>query len=632
MELEPISLDQGHSISERRRTEIEYHRNLNVRIALVSIPVFLCFSIIYFLRGSIFQTLLYSLMSFNAVVVVAMVPMVQDISSLMRLKQVGSAVAFGLLGVSMVAAFFGRDLHIIFPYIFIYPMAVLFFFGERAGRYYAVAFCLITVGLVMSIDFYPWNADYIKVFKINTSVALIIMVVISLISERTRVQMRDKLIAARNQAQTAETLQRQTNIELKEEIERRNQSEKALSQSENRYRALFEESAVSLWEEDWSRVKIYLDGLSQEAAEDLPAYFHQKDNQVNHCIRRMRVTAVNRAALTLYEADTQTALFKNLRQIVPPGLDVQQFFTDRVVALYRFGKHQTDMQAQTFSGRKLHVMINTTIPPGYEDTWEKVYTSVYDITEKIAMEEEKKRLDLQVQHTRHFQAIVTLAGGIAHQFNNALGGIYGNLDLLEIKVKIDDRSKRYIAALRNAAGRIARLTEQLLAYARGGKFQPKAIELNTLLRELVDREIAPQFSQVRISTDLGDGFSRTIGDVTQIKAVMEAILINAMEASSAGGEVSISTCSQIVEQDHPAPDVELEFGSYVVTRIVDNGTGMDEETRQHIFEPFFSTKFLGRGLGMSAASGIIKNHGGDITVQSAPGKGTTVTVYLPVAR
>ncbi|MDA8140242.1 MAG: ATP-binding protein [Desulfobacteraceae bacterium] len=631
MELDLNSPDHVVSISERRRTEIEYHRKLNVRIALAGIPIFLFFSVFFYLRHSFFQATLHLLMMLNAASVVATVPRVHDLIHLMRLKKIGSSVAFWLLGISMVTALFGQDLHILFPYFFIYPMAVLLFFGERAGRYYAVIFCLITISLVLFFDSYPWSPNHIKLFKLNAAFALIIMVIIGLISERARVQMRDQLIKARNQAEAAEDRQLQTNFELKKEIERRIQSEAALSQSEKHYRALFEESAVSLWEEDWSKLKIYLDGLPQEAANDLQSYGRNTAGEIDRWLRLMRVTAANRAALALYEADTQAALFKNIRSTVTPEFDIQKFIGNRVVALYHTGKHQTDMQAQTFSGRKLQVMVSTTIPTGYEFSWEKVYTSIFDITEKLAMEEEKKRIDLQLQNSRHFQALATLAGGIAHQFNNALGGIYGNLDLLELKLRLDQKSKRFIDALRLASGRIARLTEQLLAYARGGKFQPKALSINVLIQEMVEIEINPQFPQVRTLLNLSPELKETVGDLTQIRASLAAVLTNAMEAMSQGGEVAVSTENRHMTKDLLGPDTDLAPGDFVVTTIEDHGMGMDEQTRQHIFEPFFSTKFFGRGLGMSATFGIIKNHDGDIRVASEPGKGTTVTIYLPAA-
>lgn len=629
MPMEFEFLDGDDSISERRRTEIDYHRKLNVRIALTGIPIFLFFAIYTFARGSLFQGALFSLMVINAASIVTMVSITSDMNQLMRLKQIGSAIAFGLLGISMVAAFFGEDFYIIFPYIFIYPIAVLLFFGERVGRYYAVTFCAATVSLVMFLDIPPWTAAHIKLFKVNTSMALIITVVVALISERTRVGMRDKLIAARHQAEAAETSQRQTNVELKKEIQRRTRSEEALSLSEKRYRALFEESSVTLWEEDWSQVKIYLDGLPQEAAEDLYGFLKDNPDETRQCVRRMKVLAVNRAALKLYEADTLAALTKNLRLIASPEFDVHTFMAERVVALYRKGRYETDAIIQSFGGRKLQVMITSTIPTGYEDSWEKVYTSVYDITEKIAMEEEKKRLDMQVQHTRHFQAIATLAGGIAHQFNNALGGIYGNLDLLEFKFSIEERSKRYINALRKSATRIARLTEQLLAYARGGKFQPRAISLNTIIGEMVETDISPQFPHVRTTLNLVPDLGETIGDETQIRAAVSAVLTNAMEAVAESGEVIVATRNQVIDSQSPGSGNDLENGRYVVTTVEDDGSGMDPQTVQQVFEPFFSTKFVGRGLGMSAAYGIIKNHGGAITVTSELGKGTRVTIFLP---
>lgn len=617
------------SISDRWQTEIQYHSRLIPRFALLTLPFFIFFTLFHFYRGIYIQALIHLMLSVNAVVSLVLMRRVEALKHLFLLRQITSAIAFGLLACSLMVELLIGDVYIAFPYLFVYPVAVILFYGQRIGLYCAIIFCVATTVIVLMLDLPPWNPSYLKLFKLNSAFALIAMLAIALISESTRVRMRDKLLEARNMYKTAEAHQRQTNLELNDEIELRIRSEKALAQSEMRYRALFEESAVSLWEEDWSEVKRHLDALPQEAAEDLSAHLKLHPDDLRPLIERMRVTAVNRSTLNLYEADTPLTLMNNIRRILPP--DALGYMAKRLASLYLTNRYEAEVTAQTINGRKLHLLIGSTVPAGYETSWQKIFTSVYDVTGKVAMEAAKKQVERQLQHSRQFQAIASLAGGIAHQFNNSLAAIWGNLDLLELNLQANGKYKRLLDSLRISSDRMARLTEQLLAYAQGGKYQPKALSVNDLVQELLSTNKALHASRVRIVTRLEPGVSRTIGDTTQIKAVLEEVLSNAVESMHETGEVLVTTGNQRVEPGAPGPDPSLPTGNYVVTIIEDSGMGMEEPTRLRIFEPFFTTKFLGRGLGMAAAFGIVKNHNGVITVVSEPGKGTRVTIYLPVA-
>ncbi|MBI5895650.1 MAG: hypothetical protein HZB24_06485 [Desulfobacterales bacterium] len=136
---------------------------------------------------------------------------------------------------------------------------------------------------------------------------------------------------------------------------------------------------------------------------------------------------------------------------------------------------------------------------------------------------------------------------------------------------------------------------------------------------------------IQITTRFEEGLRLTGGDLTQIRSVLEAVLANAVEAMPNGGEVVIATHGQKLDEGPKGPDGPLAPGRYAVITVADQGTGMDEETRQRIFEPFFSTKFVGRGLGMAAADGIVRNHDGLIEVKTALNQGTQVMIYLPGA-
>ncbi|MBL7173867.1 MAG: response regulator [Desulfobacteraceae bacterium] len=244
-------------------------------------------------------------------------------------------------------------------------------------------------------------------------------------------------------------------------------------------------------------------------------------------------------------------------------------------------------------------------------------------------EEEKKRLQAHLQQAQKMEAIATLAGGIAHQFNNALSSITGHTGLLEMEYPEDEKIMDYAKAMKQSAHRMAHLTSQLLAYARGGKYNPQTMSLSNFVEgtlPIIQHTLDPD---IRLETDLPQDVMNVEVDRTQMQMVLSAIVAKSNEAIDPPGRIRISTRNMDIDQefikDHPG----LTPGSYVCLSIEDDGKGMDEETRDRIFDPFFTTHFMGRGLGMASVYGIIKNHDGTTTVDSEIGKGTVVRIYLP---
>ena len=245
------------------------------------------------------------------------------------------------------------------------------------------------------------------------------------------------------------------------------------------------------------------------------------------------------------------------------------------------------------------------------------------------VEEEKKRLQAQLQQAQKMEAIATLAGGVAHQFNNALNPITGHTDLLEMKFPDDKRILEHVEPMKASAHRMARLTDQLLAYARGGRYEPQAVSLNDFIEEtlpVIRHTIKPA---TRVETDLSTDILKIEADLTQMRMVLSAVLANADEAMESEGRIRITTRHKDVGEEFVKHHPGLKPGSYVCLMVEDDGKGMDEETRRRIFEPFFTTRFMGRGLGMAAVYGIVKNHDGWIWVDSELGKGTVVRTYFP---
>lgn len=190
-------------------------------------------------------------------------------------------------------------------------------------------------------------------------------------------------------------------------------------------------------------------------------------------------------------------------------------------------------------------------------------------------------------------------------------------------------NQRSLASLKSSAVRMSHLTDQLLAYAEGGKYQPQLFSVNDLVKDRVTAETMLFDSQIQIITELDRDVHLSSGDVTQIRMVVDVILANALEALPQGGLIRITTGRKRLSETTAKPEDPAKPGSYTFISIEDDGIGMDRETRERIFEPFFTTKIYGRGLGMAAVFGIVRNHDGLITVDSEPDQGTKVVIYLP---
>ena len=260
---------------------------------------------------------------------------------------------------------------------------------------------------------------------------------------------------------------------------------------------------------------------------------------------------------------------------------------------------------------------------------EKHFLTYEDISAQVKDEEERKNLENQLQVAKKMESIATLAGGIAHEFNNALIGITGNIEFLNMDLPDDENVTKYTVSMKSSAHRMAHLTSQLLAYARGGKYQEKIVSLNDFVEDtlpLIKHNIKPD---IRIETELPKDILNVKADLTQMQMVLSTILTNSDEAIEGPGRIRIIATNEDIDDEFAKTHPGLKAGYYVCLTIKDDGKGMDEEIKSKIFEPFFTTKFQGRGLGMAAVYGIVKNHGGWVSVESEIGKGTTVRIYLP---
>jgi PAS domain S-box-containing protein len=260
----------------------------------------------------------------------------------------------------------------------------------------------------------------------------------------------------------------------------------------------------------------------------------------------------------------------------------------------------------------------------------KVIEHLRDITPEKKAEAENRKLQEQLILAQKMESVGTLAGGIAHDFNNLLMGIQGRASLMSIDLPGSHPHKEHIEAIEEYVRSATDLTRQLLGVARGGKYEVKPIDINDIVAVS-----AAMFGRTRKELEIHTRiYPRPLvvaADRGQIEQVLLNIYVNAWQAMPHSGEIYLAT--RILAMDaSQSRSHQITPGRYGQISIRDVGVGMDEATRQKIFDPFFTTKAKGRGtgLGLASAYGIVKNHGGAITVDSEPGKGSTFNIFLPL--
>ena len=258
-----------------------------------------------------------------------------------------------------------------------------------------------------------------------------------------------------------------------------------------------------------------------------------------------------------------------------------------------------------------------------------------DISEKVAAEEEARRLQQQLLQSQKLDSLGVLAGGIAHDFNNLLVGILGNASMALAEIAEDSPLRETLEGIEVAALRAGELTNQMLAYSGKGRFVVEPLNLNALVEEMAHLLQASISKKAVLRFDLAPGLPAVDGDGTQLRQLVMNLITNASDAlGSEAGALEVRT--RALEEPQlwelgSSPETEIAEGPVVMLEISDTGCGMDPSTLSRIFDPFFTTKFTGRGLGLAAALGIARGHRGRIDVRSEPGDGTCFRVLLPAS-
>ena len=257
-----------------------------------------------------------------------------------------------------------------------------------------------------------------------------------------------------------------------------------------------------------------------------------------------------------------------------------------------------------------------------------------DITRERAAEETRRRFELRMQQAQKAESLGILAGGVAHDFNNILMGMIGSAELAEMDLPEGSPLHQHLREIIQGGRRASELAHQMLAYAGRGRLTLEHVSLNALVRDVDSLLEASISKKATLHRDLATELSIVEGDPTQLRQVIMNLVINASEAiGDRPGTITISTGARDWSlQDLAEADLTdtLPPGRYAQLEVIDTGSGMDEETRHRVFDPFFSTKFLGRGLGLASVLGIIRGHSGAIGVTSEPERGTAFRILLPV--
>lgn len=281
-------------------------------------------------------------------------------------------------------------------------------------------------------------------------------------------------------------------------------------------------------------------------------------------------------------------------------------------------------------GRELWVYQNSSLVAGEDGAPPYLLTYLRDISDRKRAEDEQKQLEERLRQAHKMEAIGQLAGGVAHDFNNLLTAIMGYTGLLQGECAGMPDVLRDLEEVDKAATSAAALTGQLLAFSRKQVLTPEVLSINGVVegvQNLLSRVLG---EDVALVTHLGDDVPLVEADGVQLQQVLLNLATNARDAMPRGGRLVIETSSHVVADMPLRSGDALPQGRYAVIRVSDNGCGMDRDTHARMFEPFFTTKGQGKGtgLGLSTVYGIVKQSGGEIVCETAPGAGTTFTIYL----
>jgi len=352
--------------------------------------------------------------------------------------------------------------------------------------------------------------------------------------------------------------------------------------------------------------------------------------------RRGRFTLVNKAVADAYGTTVEELIGRTDADFNPNVAEVEWFRHDDLEVM--------DTQREKFvpeevitdaSGRRRY--LQTTKKPliDRDGVARHVLGVSIDITALREAEEERRRLQEQMLHAQKLESLGVMAGGIAHDFNNLLVGILSNAELALHRVPADSPAFVAVEPIRVAALRAAELCRHMLAYSGGEPLELEPVDLGAVVRELSTLLAATLSKKASLEIEVPEPLPPIRADASQIRQALMNLITNASDAlGNDPGKIAVTIDPRRCEADELPENYvgdELPSGHYVFVEVSDTGSGMDKDTLSRIFDPFFSTKAAGQGLGLASVLGIVRSHRGGLRVESTPGEGTTFQLWFPVA-
>jgi PAS domain S-box-containing protein len=361
--------------------------------------------------------------------------------------------------------------------------------------------------------------------------------------------------------------------------------------------------------------------LGEERIREQAALLDQAQDAIMVRDLQQNILFWNKGAERVYGWPAEEAIGKNIRQFLMTDSSPQ--FEAAESAIIAAGEWGGEIHEIRRDGAEIILESRWTLMRDEKGKPKSILVINTDMTQK-------KRMEGQFLRAQRMESIGTLAGGIAHDLNNALSPILMAIDMLQLKIT-DEGSKKWLDVLRTNAERGGNMVHQVLSFARGVEGERIALQPKHLIKEIVKilKETLPK--SIQISFQLNDDLWLISADATQMHQVLMNLCVNARDAMSEGGLISIKAQNMLIDENYARMHIEAKPGRFVVITVSDTGPGMSAEIQSRIFEPFFTTKEMskGTGLGLSTALTIVKSHGGFINVYSEQHKGSQFSLYLP---